>query len=117
VTRPVEVVLRLGASGGDDAVERLRAFAEKRGWYVVQVHRGESQPGARPMMALAPEAVARVVALHEAGGLTYQGIADALNVAGTRGARGGRWWPKTVQAALRQARAAGFPQGTGRKPA
>jgi len=114
VTRPVEVVLRLGASGGDDAVERLRAFAEKRGWYVVRVDRGASQPGQRPMMASVPEVVARVEAL-EAKGLTYQGIADALNAEGVRGAKGGRWWPKTVGAALRQARLARATGAAGAK--
>jgi len=114
VKRRVEILLTVPDDG---AVERVRALAAKHGWAVVQVHRGESQPGARPMTELAPEAVSRIVALHEGGGLTYQGIADVLNVAGVRGAKGGRWWPKTVAAALRQARAAGFPQGAGRKPA
>ena len=99
MTRRVEILLTVPEDG---AVERVRALAAKHGWAVVQVHRGESQPGARPMAMLAPEAVARVVALRDTG-LTYRGIADALNAEGVRGARGGQWWPRTVGAALRQA--------------
>jgi len=102
----VEVTLRVGAA----AVARLRAQAARNGGEVVQV-RHDASPGARPMLALTPGTVAEVVRLRDTG-LSLRAIAADLNARGLPGALGGRWWPRTVQAALRQARrAAQGPQG------
>lgn len=100
--RRVEILITVD---DDDAVDRLRKLAVKHGWAVVRVHRGESQPGARPMLATAPEVVAEVVRLRDTG-LSLRAVAADLNARGVAGAAGGRWWPRTVQAALRQARRA-----------
>ena len=97
----VEVTLRMVEH--DTAVARLRVFAEKHGWAVVQVHRPDATPpGPRPMLATVPDAVGEVVKLR-ASGLSLRAIAANLNGRGLAGAHGGRWWAKTVQAALRQA--------------
>jgi DNA invertase Pin-like site-specific DNA recombinase len=61
--------------------------------------------GAPPMMDRVPEVVARIVAMRAAGKTLHQ-ICDELNAEGVAGARGGRWWPKNVRAALAQGAAA-----------
>lgn len=57
--------------------------------------------GAPPMSQTAPDAVKRIATL-KADGLSLRQIADKLNAEGVKGGRGGRWWTKTVRAALQQ---------------
>lgn len=61
--------------------------------------------GAPRAVDLSPELVMRVAKLREQG-LTLRAIAAKLNDDGVPGARGGKWWTKTVAAALDQAAAA-----------
>lgn len=61
--------------------------------------------GAPRAVDLSPALVARVAKLREQG-LTLRAIAAKLNEDGVPGARGGKWWTKTVAAALDQAAAA-----------
>lgn len=57
--------------------------------------------GAPPNSSLAPQAVQRVHALRTQG-LTLRKIVTVLNDEGVKGGRGGKWWVKTVRAALEQ---------------
>ncbi len=59
--------------------------------------------GAPPMRERVPEVVARIASMR-AGGMTLHQIANALNAEGVQGARGGRWWPKNVRAAIAQSK-------------
>jgi DNA invertase Pin-like site-specific DNA recombinase len=61
--------------------------------------------GAPRAVDLSPALVVRVAKLREQG-LTLRAIAAKLNEDGVSGARGGKWWTKTVAAALDQAAAA-----------
>lgn len=58
--------------------------------------------GSPNMTATAPESVKRVVELRKEG-LSTRAIAAKLNEEGVRTGRGGKWWCKTVRAALSQA--------------
>lgn len=64
--------------------------------------------GRPPMSEIAPVAVARVHALRAAG-MPLRAIAEQMNQEGIPGARGGRWWLKTVRAALAQTPAPAAP--------
>lgn len=80
---------QLGTSAAEDAAPAPARAAGKR-------------LGAPPMSELAPEAVQRVVMLRGKG-LSHRAIAEQLNAEGVKGGRGGKWWGKTVRAALAQA--------------
>jgi DNA invertase Pin-like site-specific DNA recombinase len=57
--------------------------------------------GAPSMTELAPETVARVRELYATGKYSHRSLADHLNATGVSTVKGiGRWWPKTVAAAL-----------------
>ncbi len=58
--------------------------------------------GAPPMSELVPETVQKV-ATYRAEGLSLRAIVDRLNAEGVKGGRGGKWWVRTVRAALAQA--------------
>jgi len=57
--------------------------------------------GAPSMSMINPEAVRKVHELR-AQGLTLRAIVERLNAEGVASVRGGKWWVKTVRAALRQ---------------
>ena len=80
---------QLSTGGAEDAVPTPARSSGKR-------------LGAPPMSELAPEAVRRVVELRGKG-LSHRAIAEQLNAEGVKGSRGGKWWGKTIRAALAQA--------------
>lgn len=59
--------------------------------------------GAPSTIELNPELVKRLSNMRRAG-LSLRAIADQLNEENVQGARGGKWWPRTVRAVLGQAR-------------
>jgi site-specific DNA recombinase len=61
--------------------------------------------GAPTMNETVPATVRKVHQLR-AQGLTIRQIADQMNADGIPGSRGGRWWVKTVRAALAQGKTA-----------
>ena len=57
--------------------------------------------GAAPMRELAPDTVAMIKSMYATGDFTHRSLADELNRRGVPTAKGtGRWWPKTVSAAI-----------------
>jgi site-specific DNA recombinase len=57
--------------------------------------------GAPDMLRLgAGESVRTVKEMYATGRFTHRSLADELNARGIPTAKGGRWWPKTVRAAL-----------------
>lgn len=56
--------------------------------------------GAPSMAQLAPEAVRQVRELYATGAYSHRSLAEHLNASGVPTAKGARWWPKTVRAAL-----------------
>lgn len=68
---------------------------------LAQVRASGKKLGAPTMTTVAPEAVARIHALR-AEGLSLRAIVERLNEEAVPGARGGRWWVKTVRSAIAQ---------------